>query len=69
MGRPQPSGLAVGPSTPPAPGYQASCSKAGDSDRAETAIQPIHEKRKPMKKGGMPAATEPSCGPQMEVGP
>ena len=39
------------------------------SDRAETAIQPIHEKRKPMKKGGMPAATEPSCGPQMEVGP
>ncbi len=69
MGRPQPSGLAVGPSTPPAPGYQASCSKAGDSDRAETAIQSIHEKTKPMKKRARPEATEPSWGPLKEVGP
>ena len=49
-------------------GDQAASSAIGLTT-AEAANQPIPEHRKPMKKGGIPAATDPICGPHREVGP
>lgn len=52
-----------------ASGYDQAASSAIGLTTAEAANQPMPEHKKPMKKGGIPAATDPSCGPHREVGP